>query len=210
MSYPINSFDPKSSRARENERLAKIGYKTPKKGVKKFSSVCVSLPRIVSISDDQLKLLIPHIQNLLESAQDSIIRNRFEEGAQFITDSDVSIQNCIDYLDADARGDRLTAELVKEWFDSAIADNLIVALGDKFGISDEPTEAETKRLNQAITVYRDKFASMAGGRTVFSPDVAVKLGKVLELDDTDTAITVRFANRLKKMAETPADDLMGL
>lgn len=212
MSYDIQPFNPKTSKPRENQRLAKIGYKTPKSGEKKRNSVCVSLPRFSmdTVNATEMTMLMPHFESMLEGIQDAIIRERYEEGAVLITASDVSAAKILEYLDADARGDRLTKELVIEWFDSVMLAPVTVAFADKFGISDAPTDAQTVKLNQAVNVYRDKFASMAGGRTSFPREVAAKLRKVLELDDTESAITVRFGNRLDKMMQTDADLLEAL
>lgn len=210
--YDIQPFDSKTSRPREGMRLAKIGYKTPKNGAPKKQSVCVSVPHfsLDSVAATTLQLLMPHFEAYCEGVQDSIIRERSEEGAVLITASDISAERVLEYLDADARGDRLTKELVQEWFDSALLESITVAFADKFGIGDEPTDAESRKLNQAITVYRDKFASMAGGRTSFSKEVATKLHKVLELDTEDSGITVRFRNRLQKMMTDEGDILEGL
>lgn len=208
MSYDIQPFNPKTSKPREGMRLAKCSYKTPKNGGPKKDSKCVSVP-FFKIDGDQVVRIQSHINNWIEGIQDNLIRDRIEEGAVLITASDISFDKIAEFLEADARGDRLTSDAVKVWFDESLADTLTVALADKFKISDSPSDAETKKLTQAITVYRDKFASMAGGRTQFSAEVATKLRKVLELA-TDGEITSRFGIRLDKMMQSDSDILESL
>jgi len=204
-------FDSKTSAALAGQRLIKILYKTPSKGdAPKKQSMCVSVPKLdAALNDAQLARLVPHIEAMLEAAQDGIARDVWESKAMAVTTEQLSIDACIDWLDSESQGDRLTSEKVKAWFAESIADTLAVAFIDKLGFGDSPDESQLKKVGQAVNVYCDKFASMAGGKTSFAPDVATKLLDVLELipDQDVGTIGARFKVRLAKM-KTAADDML--
>lgn len=208
-------FDSKTSKPYAGQRLVKVLYKTPKNSTEeKRQSVCVSIPQMnESLSDVQLVRLMPHIQNMLETVQDGICKDAHENKALAVTDAMLSVDAIIEYLDTEILGDRLTKEKVEAWFvDSGLRDSLAVAFANKLGISDAPTQAEEKKLNQALAVYADKFASMAGGKTSFAPDVAIKLQAALSVIDPVDAGTIgtRFATRLDKMIAAKDDMMLAL
>jgi len=207
------SFDSKTSTAASGQRLAKVLYKTQRGGKiveNARKSICVSVPVLDAISDSQLQALVPHITAMLENAQDGVIKDRYEAGGISVSDSELSVDSCIAFLDSDARGDRLTKEMIASWFYGSIAEILTVALGEKMQLSDNASEIQLKRLEQSVNVYRDKFCSLAGGRTSFSVEIASKLHKVLELGDVADAMLVRFKNRLEKMMKQEVELLEAL
>lgn len=207
------AFDSKTSAAASGQRLAKVLYKTQRGGKiveNARKSICVSVPILDAISDSQLQALVPHITAMLENAQDGIVKDRYEAGAISVSDAELSVDSCIAFLDSDARGDRLTKEMIVSWFDGSIAEILTVALGEKMQLTDTASEIQLKRLEQSVNVYRDKFCSLAGGRTSFSVEIASKLHKVLELGDTADAMLVRFKNRLEKMMKQEVEILEAL
>lgn len=208
--HSIVAFDSKTSKAFENQRLAKVIYKTSRTtGIKEKESVCVSVPKL-EIDDSDLIQFKPYISAYLESVQDAIIRLKYEEGKTSIHSNDIGIHAMLDYLEEDSKGGRLTKEFITEWFNASLADTLTVAIADKLGISDTPSEVETKKIEQMINVYRDKFASLAGGKTSFAADIATKLQKALEFADSDDMLAQRFNARLEKMKENNSVDLLGL
>lgn len=208
--HTIVAFDSKSSKPYEGQRLAKITYKTSRKtGIKEKDSVCVSIPKL-EITTEELISLKPFLLNYLEGVQDTMIREAYEKGATSIHSDQIAVSAMLEWLDEDSKGGRLTKEYIVEWFNTSLADTLTVALADKLGIGDTPTESQVKKLEQMLAVYRDKFASLAGGKTSFAADVAIKLQKALEFADTDDLIAQRFNTRLEKMKENTSDDLMGL
>lgn len=195
------------------QRLVKVTYKTsrggkPVDGVK--PNVCMSVPILGSIGDAELQALVPHIQTLLENAQDGIVKAAYERGAVSVADAELSVACCIEYLDADASGDRLTKEIIAAWFNEAIADSLQVALADKWQITDTPTPEQQQRIDQTVNVYRDKFSSMAGGKTLFNVGNCESLKKALELASDDDLMAQKFGRKLDSMIKKQADMLDGL
>lgn len=208
-------FDSKTSAAASGQRLVKMLYKTQRGGkavVDAKQSMCVSVPMMSeSLSDSQLNALIPHITQMLENAQDNICKDAYEQGSISISDASLSVDACIAFLDSDSRGDRLTKEYITAWFNNSLADILYVAFADKIvTLPDHPTEVEEKRVEQVVNVYRDKFSSLAGGRTMFNVESCNKLLKVLELGDSEDAMSKRFTARIQKMLKDSSDVLEAL
>jgi plasmid maintenance system antidote protein VapI len=208
-SHIIEAFSNKS-KALSGQRLAVISYKTRKDGTKENDSQCVSVPMVADVTEQQMIAFKPYILGMIEDTQDKIVRALIAEGAKLVNDADITIDAVLAYLDDESKGSRLTKDVITEWFNASVADVLTVAIADKLGFSDVPTEGQTKQLNQQINVYREKFASLAGGKTSFAPDVATKLQKVLELTNDDDAMAVRFNARLEKMKVAASVDMMGL
>lgn len=211
--HAVVPFDAKTSKPFDGQRLAKVTYKTPRSGniADKKQSICVSIPIIAAVDiTDHIQSFVPHIVALCKSSQDSIIKELYEAGASNITDGDISVGKILDYLAEESKGNRLTKEIIVDWFDASLADILTVAFAEKMAISDTPTDVESKRLEQTVNVYRDKLASLAGGKTCFPADVAIKLQKALELADSDDVMAQRFRERLVKMQQNDTIDLLGL
>lgn len=211
-SHSFMSFDSKTSKAAEGQRLARIGYKATKDNPNPRKSICVSLP-FVRVSD---QLVAPQFRGMvvacLESAQDGIIRQLYENGAKSVHDEQISVDACIAWIDAENAGGRITAEAIGTWFDSRLSDVLSVAFADKLGISDTPNAEEEAKIGAIVAEYRKKFASLSGSKTLYSVEIVHKLQKALELADSDESdLFDRLQTRLAKMLETPkAVDLLGL
>lgn len=208
--HDVVAFDAKASKALSGQRLSKILFKAGKNVVEKKGSKCVSVP-VFAISSDQFasEKLLPHINALIQSAQDGIIRDLVEAGSVTVNDSEISFAACLEFLDAQERGERMSKEIVASWFDSSLADAISVAIADKMGFSDTPSEKQVAALNASVAAYKEKFSALAGGRTSFSPEVAAKLCKTLELGEVDE-ISSKLKVRLVKMQEVRVDALFDL
>lgn len=205
--HSIVAFDSKISKAFEGQRLAKIGYKTTKTGK---TSVCVSVPRIGSLDIATLKAFEPHLLSLIEQTQDAIIRNLYESGANEVSTEQLSIESVAAFLDSDSRGERLTKEMIGEWFQENLADSLMVAFAEKLGIS-EPTVEDDARIGKVVETYKEKFASLSGSKTLYTVEIVEKLEKALSLVETEDLIGLKLAKKLATMKSTPKTaDMLGL
>lgn len=83
-------------------------------------------------------------------------------------------------------GGRLSGEAIGEWFDSDLADPLLVALANKMSLSDTPTEKETAALDRAISEHRIRYCKLAGPQTNYKPPVAEALLRALKLSPVTT------------------------
>ena len=208
-------FDSKTSRAFDGQRLARITYKTARKGENagtRKDSKCVSIPAIATLSDTVYQAMEPYMLTLYRATQDDIIREAIDKGATIITDEMISDDAVLAYLAAEAAGSRLTKETIVGWFNTDLADVLTVAFADKLGIGDAPTEAQVKQLEQSINVYREAFAGLAGGKTSYVPEKAAKLRKALDLVDiAENELAGKFARKLDDMIAKPQGaDMLGL
>ncbi len=213
--HNVVSYVSGVTKAFSGQRLATIGYKASKDkdsmffGVKRESKA-VSLP---IIGDDviaaNIAALMPHIRTVLEATQDKIIREALDSSASnVISNESVSISAICEYLDNSNESGRLTKESVGKWFDESIADVLMIALSDKLGISDTPSQAEATKVEMISKEFRAKVAALAGGATSYDPKTATSLIKCLALASESDVLATRFTGRLNKMISDASSSSM--
>jgi hypothetical protein len=206
--HTVTAFDAKKSQALNGQRLAKIRYKTTEKQAAKFPNVCVSVPFVSSEAFENvetIKQLAPHIRAMLENAQDGIIRSLYEsaEGSlSLVTDSDISIDACIKYLNAESEGGRLTKEFIGAWFDTSVSDYLFALMVEKLGYGDTLTVEQETTVKRHMAGYKGLYESLAGGKTMLQENQIKSLSKVLELVDTDDT-SMKLQARLNGMLNKP-------
>lgn len=208
-SHLVTKFESGKSEALTGQRLAKVKYKTTAKQVAKFPNICASVP-FISASDIMAydAQLIPHIRALLETAQDGILRSLYESSdgtLSQVQDSELSIPECIKYLEAESQGSRLTKEIISAWFDSSVKDYLFVIIGEKLRYDMESGSITTEQeltINKHLNGYRGLYESLAGGKTILQPVQISSLNKVLELIDS-SEIGDKLKNRLDGMLNKP-------
>jgi hypothetical protein len=191
------------------QRLASFNWKTSTDkdslwfGLKRASKA-VSVPVIADeVITSNLPLLIPHVRSYLAGVQDKIIRAAMEtnDNLLHITNESIGIAAILEYLEDSDESGRLTKESVAAWFDASIADNLMVALGEKMGAGEEPTAAQSKQCEALVSQFKAKIAALAGGKTSYPQKLAMSLQKVVNLAPSDDVLAVRFSNRLQKMID---------
>lgn len=196
-----------STRALAGQRLDVVFWKTGKDGVKR-DSMCVSVPPVVDADiTANMVALLPHFRTYLEGVQHEIIKDRLTAGALHITQDEISIAACIARLTpaASETPAHLTKESIGAWFDSTLADSLLVALADKLGVGDAPTDEQVAKLDTAVAMYREKVAALAGGKTSYGIPLARSIKNALALAPSGDAIAVRFTARCDKMITDAAE-----
>lgn len=212
--HTVTLFDAKKSQALTGQRLAKARYKSTAKNPAKFPSICVSVP---FISHDDITAnvgnMLGHIRAMLENAQDGIIKSLYEsaDGAVItVTDSDISIDACIKYLESESTGGRLTIEFLNAWFDTAARETVMALIAEKLGYEGDTTPEQDATIDKHTAGYRDLIASLAGGKTILQPKQISSLKIVIGLLDTDET-TEKLMNRLIGMENRPkVEDLLEL
>lgn len=206
--HSILPFISGSSSALSGQRMSKIGYKTEKKtGKQRFPSVCVSVPVILTEEiTGSLTALMPHIRAMIEDTQDKVVRSLYEssEGAlSSVSDSEISVQACISFLEMESDSNRLTRETVINWFNSTLADNLTVYIAEKLNFND-PDDSQMKIISQHVSGYQEVLASLSGGATILATPQINGCKKALELvaDSTDS-MAARLMKRLVGMEKPP-------
>lgn len=191
------------------QRLSVVRFKKDKDGKKAKDSQAVSVP-VVALEEADRAELVTHINEWFAGVQDEIIREACVANKDAITDDDISVAAVKAFLIAQAAGERLTGDVIKAWFESEMYEPMLVAFAEKLQISDTPTEEQTKKLETMCNVYRDKFASMAGGRTMFDTATRAKLSRALELVDCTEGIGQKLSAKLTAMSEVSVEEMLGL
>ncbi len=209
-------------KALSGQRLAKIGYKKTKNQTNPLQSVAVSVPFIqVESITTNVQRLLPHICTMLENAQDGIIRGLYESSQgnlKIIQDSEISVEACIGFLEAEAAGNRLTSEAVEKWFDAELADNVFAMLAQKLGFlaldstADATlTDAQELTVSKHVKIYRDVLASLAGGKTMLAEKQIRGCRNALALaPDADDPMVSRLSSRLDTMERKNSEDFIDL
>lgn len=211
--HSVVSYDAKTSKPFTGQRLAKVCFKTitdPKSlycNIKRDNK-CVSIPMVAGSNIEQnLPLLMPHIIEFVAGVQDKIIREKIEAGATFIAQNDIEMVAVIDWLESNNESGRLTKESVSKWFDENVQDTLMVALADKLGVSDVPTDEQAKQIELVLGQFREKVSALAGGKTMYEPKMCDSLIKCLELAPAGDALAARFVGRLNKMKDDASKNI---
>lgn len=215
--HNVTSYISGSTKAFIGQRLSVVSYKTVQDkesayfGIKKESKA-VSIPKLSSaVVQESIDALMPIIIDTLEGLQDKVIRKQVDEGKAFITAESISIAALVEQWNSvGTDGERITKDSVKAWFDSNIAEVLMITLSDRMGISTEaPSNAESQRIEMITASYREKISSLAGGKTSFEPKLAESIVKALKLAGDDDKLAVRFIARCEKMiAENTGNELL--
>ena len=193
-------------------RLSKCQYKKDKEtGVLPHVNSVVIIPEVLEadINSDQWTTLMPHVLAMLEATQDKLIKECHMSGVASVPFDTISITGILDKLESEGEG-RLNKEKIFSWFDADVRELLVVAFGDKLGITDEPTEAEQAQLDKTVGIYRDRFGALAGANSSFIPSECDKLINALVVTENDKSVLgSRFITRLDAM-KNKEDNLMDL
>lgn len=201
----------KNSKAIDGQRLARVIAKKNKEGNYESEhlqeSKCISIPVIAELSQSQLTALMPHVIGLVANAQDEIIRELLiTTGATSINDAQISIEECVKYLDDSAKGNRVTSEYMQKWFSETYEEpayEFICVEVCKYNPNDL-SEAQSATLEKKFNILRDMFAGFASGK--YSPDIPkckaiLKFGEYLNKDNWDA----RMTNVQEKTAKIKAE-----
>lgn len=209
--HNVNPFTAGKSQALNGQRLAKIGYKKTKDQPNPLPSVCVSVP-FFQESDIKAKIdpLLDHIGEFLAGVQDKIIRSLYESsGGQIlsVSDEEISVQACINFLEAESTGGRMSAEFVGAWFDSQVKENLTVVIADKLGLSDLTDDA-METISRHLSGYRGLFCGLTGKNVFYQPAQVSGLLRALEVSSVEDEISQKLMKKLEDMK--PVEELLGL
>ena len=210
------NYDSKNSKAADGTRMLKVLFKNTEKVKAPMPSKFISAAPIAGSELQEVlqnPRFAPHALSILHNAQMELVRARLlaEGEGCMIDDSDYSVAKCLDYLDEEAKGNRLSKESITAWFQSDVADMLTVAIADKLGLPDTPSDVESSKVAAMVADYSSKFAGLAGSKTVYSPEIAQKLVRALEVAGADSeGLGLQFKSKLLGMKEKPVADLLGL
>ena len=191
--HAVTPFVAGTSKPLSGQRLARAGFKLTEKmkavGKVALPSVCASVP-FINGGDvhEYLTDLLPHIGNMLEKAQDEILRSKYESAGGVlsdITDEEISIPACIAFLNAESTGSRLSAETIGAWFDTTLTNSLTFLIADKLGF-DLSTPEQEQTVARHVKNHRDVLAMLAGKNVILAPRQESAIKNMLELAEEDT------------------------
>ena len=201
-------------KALSGQRLAKIGYKKTKDQPNPLPSVCVSVPplNLETVRENQEKLL-PYMVQLLEDTQDKIIRSLYEgKGGNLsnVQDSEISVSACLNYLEAESAGNRLTKELIEKWFDQTLSERVTVWIGGKLGYDmDTLTPEQMATMEKHTKIYREVMSSLSGGATILAQKQLNGMRGALDLvEDSADPMVSRLTARLDTMEKKNTEDFI--
>ena len=191
--HAVVPFIAGTSKPLSDQRLCKAGFKLTEKmkkeGKKALPSVCASVPALdtgaVSVMVTEL---MPHIVAMLEKAQDEILRAKYEAAGGVcteITDEELSIPQCIAYLNAEGAGSRLSVESIGIWCDRELTDALTVTIADKLGF-DLSTPEQEQTVAKHVKNHRDVLCMLAGKNVVLAPRQISAIKNMLDMAPEDT------------------------
>jgi len=193
-----------ATKALTGQRLVTACYRSKENGANRTNRAA-SIPMLSMVEiDSKMSVLKPLLVEYLESVQDKIFKslldaNGIDGVVNEIADESINLDSCIAYLQDSASGERLTKESIGQWFtDSGLEDQLMLSLSTKLGISENPTDAESKKVELITNEYKAKLSAMAGGKTSYNEKMATSLQKALALIPEDS-LAIKFNLRLANM-----------
>lgn len=200
--HTVLPFIAGTSKALTDQRLAKVGFKKTKENPNPLKSVCVSIPQITEFTEEQLDRLLPHLVNVINGAQDGIIRKMYESDPSIMSvgDDDISIDACIMFLETEESGGRLTIESLNEWFVLSLQDKLTEFLR-MHGSKSLDGAALDKAVTQSLAGYKGMISAMAGGKTHYTHEQRTKLETILSMTDEGDDVAERLMKRIEMMGQ---------
>ena len=205
--HAIVPFIAGTSQPLADQRLARVickqTAKMTKEGITALPSVCASVPMIAS---DAIEAAIPrmmdHIRTMLEDAQDGIIRAMHEStqgNATVVTDDDISVDQCIAFMDARAAGSRLSADSVSAWFNATAKEYVVAFIADKLKFT-ELTPDNLRVCEQHANGYCGLLQTLAGGKTIL-PANQLRTLRIVLATLGDDPMASRLLERITAMEQ---------
>jgi hypothetical protein len=205
--HSVVPFVSGETKALSGQRLAKVGYKDRGANKARFTSVAVSVPHIDPAAvQAHYNRLLPHFGTFLEGVQDAVLRSLYEssEGTlQSVSDDAIGMQACVNFLEAESNGSRLTAESIKQWFRAECAENLTVWIAEKLGFEELNTE-QVAVIEKKLAAYEGTFSTIAGKNVFLEPHKIVSLRNALALcAESGSDIGGKIEKKLIALSEAP-------
>lgn len=215
--HTVTTYISGVTKAFTGQRLATVTFKTSKDknslyfGMKRESRA-VSIPQITNADiESNMVLLLPHVKELVQGVQDKIVREAItaNDGLLHVTQESIGMAAVIEYLEDSNESGRLTKEAVGEWFKENVMEMLMMTLAEKLGVSAEPTQEESDKVEKIVSEFQGKISSLAGGKTSYPAKMAAQLKKAVEMAPESDVLRERFVVRLgKMMREVSENDLL--
>ncbi len=203
--HSIVPFVSGTSKAQAEQRLSKVGYKSTEKTPARFPSVCVSVPMITLPEDlSQFKQIIV---TRLEELQDALIKSLYESKngkLMEVSDNEISIDACMAFLAAQSSGDRISVELISQWYKANVHEYLLALFAEKFGYGEEVTEEQMATLEKHAKVYKDICCMLAGKMVQLIPAQVKVIRKCFEISELENdPVQKKLEEKLESLLNAP-------
>jgi len=183
--HSITSYSG-SEKPLSGQRLVPVTFKTDKVTGIKPESKCVSIPFAYDSFGSQLldnwKRIEKHVLSLFEETQNKIIREAVTENKTQIHSEEIGFFACLDLLEQENSGGRLSKELLSTWFSDEVEPVLATVLCEKLGVvNDSPNREQEKKLEVTLNLFKERILSLAGTKTLFGDDIIAQLKKCFSL-----------------------------
>jgi hypothetical protein len=224
--HQVLPFVSGKSSALTGQRMLKIGYKESKGKKAKFPPHFASVPKLASfaelaetITGKNLLAIEEYLIETLEKAQNETGKALFEKAngkLAGLDDSDIDLAAINAFLsETSSSSGRLTKELITQWFDSCLAENLAVLIAGKFKLPDSPESLKNPSVVQQINILRANFEAFSNPNAVFSELQMKNVKSGLQLSDDEEhfvqrKIIARITEMEKPIVVEEAIDLSSL
>ena len=190
--YDVIVYNGKQKPA-TGHRLSVVAFKTPsdKKddpSYKRPDARCVSVPKLeINVTPQVLQ---DALHQALEDLQDAVIRKivvaAIDERKNVITvhDTQIGFEAIAEHAKLEAAGGKINKELIEDWFDTDLADELTLALAAAMNYDPVKNGAEPaieKKLADSVTGYKEVFKQFSAPKAGVSPKIAAQMEKALAL-----------------------------
>lgn len=221
--HTVGIFTAGESKPLTSQRLAKVGFKKTKDNPSPLPSVCASVPFLAREEVmGNIEALLPHVSRMLEGVQDQIIRSLYEGSKGLrkeVRDGEISVAQCIAFLNAESAGNRMSAEAISAWFTTSLQDSLIVLIAGKLGFAQSEDEVELTSEQHATClkhakVYGDLLGQLAGKnlrKSNWTQKQWAGMETALSLATEDDMMAGKLADKMQAISEVPeVEDLLEL
>ena len=201
-SHVFTKMNKDSKALAADQRLVRLIAKGKNKREHLSESLCVSVPQVtIEQVTEYIDTLLPYVVGMVADAQDKIIREyRIESGAADIHQSLFDVPHVVQWLAANATGERLTGDMLREWFTEDYAEACTEWLKSKPALAN----ATEGKIEQSLNVVRDLIVQYANPH--FKPnmrqcDLILDLGQSVEVDGRMAMIVAKTEGFKVKLLE---------
>lgn len=208
--HVFNPLTKDSKALAADQRLVRLIAKGKNKSANLSESLCVSVPQVtIEQVTEYIDTLMPYVVGMVTDTQDKIIREyRIESGANDINEALFDVPHCVAWLAENATGERLTGEMLREWFSEDYKDACIDWLKSKPALSGLTEEQMGHKFNAVLGTIVE-FANPHFKPSLPVLNMILDLAGSVECDGRMLGIVAK-ANQHKARIESEANSLDGI
>jgi len=205
---PAGLFTDNTKPLTERYRLCVLRWKKTDSNQNPHAAIYVQVPRTtITVQPEALQKAL---QASFEETQDQVIRDYVETTgidavalvAKGMPETVAAPEAVKAWYEKQAESKRLSKDGLQRWFDNYAADNLLLTMMVKQGITEETgNEKRIEALKQQVAKAREAIAGLSAPTTRYNEGICKQLQHVVALVDGETEIRDTLAAKLTKMLE---------